>query len=132
MKFVEVLQALNGATVFPLIFCLMLLTRYLCKEALRRGLRLFQWHQLPPSMNLALAMFVLVIGIIVRLGTTWLWYAAGENLVPFYSLFGISNALIATGALCLIRAWTEPDHGALPWIYAIGFTILLFLVLLLL
>ena len=112
----RLLEALNGAAVLPGLILLVLLTKYFRREAIRRGLRPMAWFRLPPSMQLALALFIFDAGATLRLGTTWFWYLIGRRLVPMEMMFLLAILVMITGLLCKIRALTEPDYGRAPWL----------------
>lgn len=118
----RLLESLNGAAIFTGLIVLIWLGRYFRKEAIRRGLRPYDWLKLPPSMNLALAMFIFDAAISFRLATTVIWYAIGEKLIPIQTLFIVAILGIIVGWLCKIKALTEPEYGKLPWILSMILT----------
>jgi hypothetical protein len=125
-------EMVNGAAVTPELICLVLLAVYLSKESRRRGLNSLDWFHLPPSMNLVLAIFIFDLGVTIRSTTIWIWHRfynsgdMGDVLGAFLILGGI---LIVVGALCKIRALTEPDHGFRPWLLAAALTAIAIIVL---
>ncbi len=126
----HLLEALNGAALLPVFLSLLFLGFYLSRESRRRGLGALNWFHLPPSMNLVFAMFVFNLGIAIRLATTFLWYLIGEKLAPLQFLFLVAIVLIIMGALCKIKALTDPEYGRGPWLAAIlGTGVLLALLL---
>lgn len=118
------LQALNAAALIPAVIFLVLASRYLIRESIRRGLHPLNWFNLPHSMNLALAMVIFDIFVILRLGTTVLWYMIGQKILPIELMFLVSVTGIIVGLLCKIRALTEPDYGKLPWLGSAVLTVL--------
>lgn len=118
------LQALNAAALIPAVIFLFLASRYLIRESIRRGLHPLNWFNLPYSMNLALAMVIFDIFVILRLGTTVLWYMLGQRITSIDLMFLVSILGIIVGLLCKIRALTEPDYGKLPWLGSAILTVL--------
>jgi hypothetical protein len=127
-------EVLNGGAVTPEIVWLVLLGVYLFREGRRRGVRGWGWLNLPPSMNLVVAMFVCDLGISLRSATVWAWRrfqgGVGDFSVLQSSLLLAGCALIIVGSLCKIRALTKPDHGDRPWLIALASAIVAILVLL--
>lgn len=115
------LEVLNGGAVTPELIWLVLLGVYLSRETKRRGLHAFDWFNLPPSMNLILAIFIFDLAILTRSWVVWAWRrfdGAGE-FGPMQSVaLGVSGFFILAGTLCKIRALTYPDHGSSPWLAA--------------
>lgn len=111
----RLLHALNGASIFPAISCLVLLGLYLSRESRRRGLRSMDWFKLPPSMNLVLALFIFDVGFCLRIIATWIWFVAGERIAPVETLLAVTYVTVIIGLLCKVRALTQPDHGMIPW-----------------
>lgn len=128
------LEILNGGAVTPELLCLVLLGIYLSKESRRRGLRWFNWFDLPPSMNLILAMFIFDAGVWSRSVIIWSWrrftVAPNFNRIETVGLI-VGGLLIVLGSLCKIRALTRPDHGDGPWLAASAGTVTMIGVLLL-
>jgi len=120
----RILAALNAAALVPTVVFLILASRYLIRESTRRGLHPLNWFNLPHSMNLALAMVIFDIFVILRLGTTVLWYMIGPKILPIELMFLISITGIIIGLLCKIRALTEPEYGRLPWLGSAVLTVL--------
>src|SRR5258708_20127512 len=120
----RILGALNAAALIPAVIFLVLASRYLIRESIRRGLHPLNWFNLPHSMNLALAMVIFDIFVILRLGTTVLWYMLAQRIISINLLFLISIIGIIIGLLCKIRALTEPDYGNLPWLGSAILTVL--------
>jgi len=120
----RILAALNAAALVPAVVFLILASRYLIRESTRRGLHPLNWFNLPHSMNLALAMVIFDIFVILRLGTTVLWYMIGQKILPIELMFLVSIIGIIVGLLCKIRALTEPEYGRLPWLGSAVLTIL--------
>lgn len=120
----RILAALNAAALVPAVVFLVLASRYLTRESTRRGLHPLNWFNLPHSMNLALAMVIFDIFVILRLGTTVLWYMIGQKIMPIDLLFLVSITGIIVGLLCKIRALTEPGYGRLPWLGSAVLTVI--------
>lgn len=121
------LEILNGGAVTPELIWLGIITVYLCKESVRRGLRWFNWFSLPPSMNLILAIFIFDAAIVTRSWVIWAWRrfdSAGEFGPVQTVALTVSGFFILAGTLCKIRAWTHPDYGNAPWLAACGVTFL--------
>lgn len=125
----QVLRVLNGAAVVPAFILLGVLILYLCRESVRRGLNPLGWFHLPPSMNLALAVFVLVAFLALRVATTWSWYLIGGKILTLQMTFAVAIVGIIVGLLCIIKAITAPDYGRWPWLATMMATIVLALVL---
>ncbi len=122
----NLLELLNGAAVVPGLIVIALLTRYIVKEAKRRGLHPLNWGRFPPGMNLVLAMFLFVIGVWGEKVSKWAWRAFGAgpfgiSLTASLIFFGF---LIIIGLLCKIRALTRPDFGNWPWLASAAVTAL--------
>jgi hypothetical protein len=122
-QFPKILEALNAAALVPAIICLVLLVRYIRAAAIARGLRPYGWIHLPPSMNLALAMLIFDVAVIMRLLVTVAWYAIGLQIIPVQAMFLIAIILIIFGLLCKIRALTQPDYGRISWVLSMIGTI---------
>ena len=128
------LEILNGGAVTPEVVCLVLLSIYLSKESRRRGLRWFNWFNLPPSMNLVLAMFIFDVGVLIRSEIIWYWrrFSGSANFtVAEIACLIFGGALVVIGSLCKIRALTRPDHGDGPWLAASAASVVMIGVLLL-
>lgn len=121
------LEMLNGGAITPETVWLVLLGIYLVKEARRReeaGAPV-NWMGLPASMNLILAVFISDAGVQLKSLTVWIWRrfdGAGEFSALQTGLLIVASSLIVIGALCKIRALTQPDHGSGPWLRAMGAT----------
>jgi hypothetical protein len=126
-----VLELLNGGAITPELLWLGLLVHYLVKESRRRGLQALDWFNLPPSMNLILAIAICDFGTTLRSMTIWFWrrFGGGDFTDLQVLLLFTAGAFIAFGTLCKIRALTEPDHGWWPWLLATGATLAVFFVL---
>lgn len=124
------LELQNGGAMTPEVLWLILLGWYLVRESKRRGLRALDWFHLPPSMGLMLAFFVSDLGVCAKASTVWIWrrfYGAGDITGWMAAGLVAGSLLIVIGALCKIRAVTEPDHGTLPWIVAATSTVVVML-----
>lgn len=111
-------ELLGSSIPFPAAVWLTLLGIYLANESVRRDLHPLDWFNLPPSMNLIVAVFVGDAGDLVRsIGVlTWRRGGGGE-FTPFVTAcFLLSGGLVVMSLLCKIRAWTLPDHGHAPWL----------------
>jgi len=115
-------EVLNGGAITPEVLWLLLLGIYLYREARRRGLHGFDWFNLPPSMDLIVAVLISDLGVTIRSTTIWIWrkfYGAPPYFSDVQStLLMVGAALIVVGFLCKIRAMTAPDHGDGPWLLA--------------
>lgn len=131
MAITRILEILNGAALMPVTICLVLLTTYLCREAVRRGLHALDWWHLPPSMSLALAMFVFVAFVGLRYLATVIFYSIGQQVQPLAILFVFSIIGMIIGLLCTIKAITEPEYGKMPWMVSVGATICIVAVMIL-
>ena len=128
-------ELVNGAAVTPELICLILLAVYLSRESRRRGLSALNWFHFPPSMNLVLAIFIFDLGVSIRSTTIWVWqrfYGSGDMGEGLGSILILSGGLIVFGALCKIRALTEPDHGFRRWLLAAVLTAAMIIVLIVL
>lgn len=131
MKLLEVLnETENRAAIFPAVVLLVLLGRYLSREAIRRGIHPLKWHLLPPSMNLALAMFIFDFGVTIRYVATAFWYARGENIATLLGVFNLAIGIMIVGLLCKIKAITEPEYGRWPWFFTMTTVLAIIFVLL--
>lgn len=120
-----ILELLNGGSIIPECFWLILLGLYLSRESRRRGLHSLDWLRLPPSMNLIVAVFICDLGVFVRSVTAWAWrrfFDAGDFGFFQSALLVAGGGLIAIGFLCKFRAMTEPDLGDGPWLIAVAAT----------
>lgn len=126
------LELLNGGAVTPELLWLVMIGVYLSREARRRGLHAFDWFRLPPSMDLMLAIFISDFGIWLKSIVVWLWRrrGAGDFSNLDVALLFISGVLIVLGPLCKIRAMTGPDHGRVPWLIALTWTVVVGIALL--
>lgn len=128
-QFVPVLLELfnGGSVILEGVFMLWAL-RYLWTESRRRNLRPRDWwFGLPPSMSFIVAVVVFDSGSWVRSLAVWSWrrfYHSGE-FAPWH-LFAllIAAAVGLVGALCKIRAVTQPDYGNEPWLVCLALTVL--------
>lgn len=121
------LEILNGGAVTPELIWLGILTVYLCKESQRRGLHLFDWLHLPPSMNLIVAIYITDVAIVTRSWIIWAWrrFDGAGTFGPTQTIMlTISGLFIVIGTLCKIRAWTYPDYGNGPWLAAGALTMI--------
>jgi hypothetical protein len=117
------LELLNGGNMLLSSFFLVFLAMYLVREARARKLALSDWMlgRLPPSVNLAVAIFVFDFGTLIRANVIWVWRTFYET-----ADFGTAQALaLATGAafmvvggLCKIRSVTRITFGDWPWLSA--------------
>ncbi len=118
------LELLNGGGMVLAAFFLWWMTIYLLKESTRRKLRALDWFgRLPPSMHLAVAIFVFDFGVVIWLAVRWTWrmfYGAADFGEAQIILLGIGSVVVIIGALCKIRAITRPDHGNWPWLMALA------------
>ena len=126
MKSYLFLEVLNGGAVTPEWIWLVILTVYLSRESRRRGLHFFDWFNLPPSMNLILAVFIVDISIVTRSLVVWWWrrFDGAGTFGPIQTTaLIVSGFFILAGTLCKIRALTHPDFGNGPWLAATAVTI---------
>ena len=97
---------------------------YLWRETARRGLGVRAWFlHMPPSMHLAIAIFVFDSGVWLRSAVIWGWrrfFGAGDFGAMQLSLLAYGGAVIVIGSLCKIRAITKPDYGNGPWLASAG------------
>lgn len=127
------LELLNGGSMLLSVFFLVFLGVYLVREARSRKLTVGDWMlgRLPPSVNLAVAIFVFDFGTLIRANVIWVWRrfydAADFGPVQVASLI-IGAAFMTFGALCKIRAVTRLNYGDWPWLAA-GVAALLFLLM---
>lgn len=113
------LEMLNGGAVTPELIWAVIVAHYLSIEARRRGLHWFDWFNLPPSMDLMLAIFICDVGVWLRSITIWVWRRTGaptDFTGTETMLLVIGGSLIVIGYLCKIRALTHPDLGNRPWL----------------
>lgn len=117
------LELLNGGGMVLAVFFLSWMAVYLFKESVRRKLGVRDWlGRLPPSMHLAVAIFVFDLGVVVFLAVVWwrVFYAAADFSETQIVLLALGAVTIIVGALCKIRAITKPDHGNWPWLMALA------------
>lgn len=124
------LELLNGAGVV-LEFCfLSWMALYLWRESRRRNLKARDWlFRLPPSMHLAVAIFVFDSGVWLRSAVIWMWrrfFHAADFSALQLGLLGVGGFVLVVGSLCKIRAITKPDFGNGPWLMSAGAVILFF------
>jgi hypothetical protein len=128
------LELLNGAGAIIGISFLGLMARYLILESRRRHLRWRDWiFDLPPSMHLAVAIFVCDLGVSIRTSLIWYWrhFGDGNFTVGQMVTLGIGAAIIVIGSLCKIRSITKPDLGDGPWLLSLAAVVLFGLVIVL-
>jgi hypothetical protein len=115
------LEILNGGAVTPEWIWLAILAAYLSRESRRRGLHIFDWSHLPPSMNLILAVFIVDASVVTRSLVIWAWRRfdhAGDFGPGQTAFLVVSGFFIVVGTLCKIRALTYADYGRWPWLAA--------------
>jgi len=125
-------ELLSSSVPFPAAVWLTLLGIYLANESTRRGLHPLDWFNLPPSMNLIVAVFVGDAGDLIRAIGVLAWRRDGGSgeFSPFVTAcFLVSGALVVMSMLCKIRAWTLPDHGHAPWLLTLAGGVLLVAIL---
>ena len=125
------LELLNGAGMVLETCFLSCMALYLFREVRRRQLSVRDWvFDLPPSMHLAVAIFVFDFGVCLRSAVIWIWrhfYKAGDFGLIQMSLLAYGGAIIVIGSLCKIRAITKPDFGNGPWLMSLAAMILFIL-----
>lgn len=118
------LELLNGAGVVLELCFLSWMAVYLWRETRRRHLGPRNWFfGLPPSMHLAVAIFVFDSGVWLRSSVIWAWrrfFGAGDFNATQLGILGFGGAVIVVGSLCKIRAITKPDYGDGPWLASAG------------
>lgn len=125
------LELLDGGGMVIEAFFILFLLMYLRKETLRRGIGIKEWYHfdLPPSMNLAIAVLVFDFGVFLRTAVIWAWrkfYGAAEFNPNQIMLLSFAAVVIILGGLCKIRAVSFPDYGHFPWLMT-ALMILLFI-----
>ena len=115
------LELLNGGGIVIEACFILFLLMYLRKETLRRGIGIKEWYHfdLPPSMNLAVAVLVFDFGVFARTTVIWAWrkfYGAAEFNPNQIMLLSFAAVVIIVGGLCKIRAVSFPDYGHFPWV----------------
>jgi len=111
------LEVTGGSSIIPLLIVMVILAIYLFNEADRRQAN-FNWLHPPPQMDFAIAVFIVILGILINAISIWIWrriYNASDFDIIQLMALGLSRTLTVFGAICMVRALTKPDLGDKPW-----------------
>lgn len=121
------LELFNGGSVLLEGLFLIWAIRYLWLETRRRRLGFRDWLNLPPSMALVVAVIVFDFSSWLRSLVVWSWrrfYDAGAFVDWHTNTLLLAGAIGVVGALCKIRAVTQPDYGSAPWLFCTGLIVI--------
>lgn len=112
------LEITNGAWSIISVSMLIFLTFYLRESAILRRVSPRQWFgSLPVSMQLAVGLYVLCAGILLRSIFVWLWRIAGGGEFGTLQLTTVmtGTAIGCIGLLCMLRVVSRARYGHWPW-----------------
>jgi len=123
------LEVTSGSGVVPLFILMLILTNYLRIEKKRRqeaGLKV-SWLHPPPHMDFAIAVLVLIVGVLMNASVVWAWrrfFDATDFTMAQMALLGVGRTLILFGAVFIVRALTKPDYGNKVWTWTLLVTVM--------
>lgn len=116
----RLLELSNGLWTIVSVSLVIFLSYHLIKVSILRKITFRMWFfRLPLSMQLALGILIVALGIAMRSGQVWVdrLLHAGELSPSFGTHTFVFGTLVAvTGFMCILRVLTRPMLGNWPWV----------------
>lgn len=125
MSDANLLLELSNGTWSILAFCAcFFLAFHILDIGERRHIHIRRWFSdLPQSLQLAVGIFTVCVGIAVGRPAIWFWrFTTGGNLQNFDEIrfpLILGAAIGCVGLICIIRVVTRPMQSNWPWISSI-------------
>lgn len=109
------LELLNGNWGIAALSLMIICAVYFRHEArARRILPFGSRTRLTDGIKVAMGLFTMSAGILIRSAETWRWRIFGGDLSQ--GLLTLGGILAVIGLLCLIREKSQPLFGRAPWV----------------
>lgn len=118
------LELMNGNWSLLSFFAMVFIGYHLLDVTARRRVTLRQWlTDLPQSMQLAVALFTISLGIFLSRAPVWYWrFTTGgdpAHLSDIKELLFLGGVCGCLGVICAVRVVTRPMLSHWPWIAAL-------------
>lgn len=113
------LELLNGNWGIAAISLILICAAYLRHELSARHIMPFgQRVRLTDGIKVAIAVFTMSLGILIRSAETWRWRVFGGDVDQGW--LSIGGFIAVVGFLCLIREKSRPLFGTGPWAWTLA------------
>lgn len=123
------LEMMNGNWAILAIFTTFFLGFHLWDVSRRRGVTIQQWFtDLPQSMQLAVALFTISVGVVLSRAPVWYWRFTSNGdparLGEIKIWLTLGAAIGCLGFMCAIRVITRPMMSHWPWLMSAGVAVI--------